>query len=183
MRGVPERHKPKGINPEKWGRVTWAMMHSLAYLVVDRDEASVRALRVAFLCLPRLLPCRTCRQNLHKKMKTLPVPQAETGWELARWVHDVHNAVNASRGKPELGFEEGLDADLVRMDERRLRAFADTATRIATGYIARCLEERKENAHLSKSRAKEYERAAQKYHEFRLLVAVVLGLPEKIGRA
>ena len=174
MRGVPERHKPKGINPEKWGRVTWAMMHSLAYLVVDRDEASVRALRVAFLCLPRLLPCRTCRQNLHKKMKTLPVPQAETGWELARWVHDVHNAVNASRGKPELGFEEGLDADLVRMDERRLRAFADTATRIATGYIARCLEERRVLGERYEKFARQYKKALSAYEAFKQAVLFVL---------
>ena len=174
MRGVPEKHKPKGISPQKWGRVTWAMMHSLAYLVVERDEASVRALRVAFLCLPRLLPCRTCREHLHKKMKTLPVPHAETGWELARWVHDLHNAVNASLGKPELGFEEGLDADLVRMGHEKLHAYADTATRIATGFIARCLEERRVLGERYEKFARQYAKAERAYKAFKRAVVFVL---------
>jgi hypothetical protein len=88
-----------------------------------------------------------------------------------------------STGKPRVAFADGLDGKLAALSVPRLWHTVHVATRHAARYIARCLEERKENAHLSKSAADEYVKAAQRYHEFRLLVAVVLGLPEKIGRA
>jgi hypothetical protein len=157
----------KGISPEKWGAVTWAMLHGLAHYVVKApSEHRVRALRMLFLAMPRLLPCRTCRQNMHKELKRRAVPRDGGAWALARWVHDIHNAVNATTGKSRVPYERGLDALLVAMDVERARQFAETAFRIASGYIVRCLAERKELAERYEKHARQYARAERAYAAF-----------------
>ena len=180
---------PKGISPQKWGRVTWVMLHGLAHLAIARPQPhGARAVRhIVKECMPALLPCRKCRKNLEKKLAKLPEPDARSVERdprlLAVWVHELHNLTNVATGKPRVAFADGLDGKLAALSVPRLWHTVHVATRHAARYIARCVEERKQNARRSQSAADEYVEAARRYHEFRLLVAVVLGLPEKIGRA
>lgn len=174
----------KGISPKKWGRVTWAMLHGLAWLVVKAPSAHrVRALRLLFLAMPRLLPCRTCRQNMHKELKRRGVPDGEGdddegAWALARWVHDIHNAVNRTTGKARVAYEDGLDARLVGLGYERTLVFAQTAFRMASGYIVRCLAERRELGERHEKHARQYVRAMRAYRAYKQ-AGVYLLLGEK----
>ena len=176
----------KGISPKKWGRVTWVMLHGLAHLAIARPNNNkvARAVRLVVLLMPFLLPCRECRTNLAAKLKRFPGPDDEMvridAGALARWIHKLHNRTNDATGKPRVGFTEGLDGAMSELlgqselGERRLRGLVSVATRLATGYILRCLVERKGLAQRSARRAAEYERAAAAYKAFRYLAGVVL---------
>ena len=193
----------RGISPEKWGRVTWAMLHGLAYVAIARPTLKrVRQVRLVVLCMQRLLPCRECRENMLAKLAALPAPalSAKRGavkgaWDVARWVHDLHNLTNKKTKKAHwnVAYDDGFDALLAPMDADRLREFTSRATLAAAEYIARCLAERKGQAEAeaeaeaangswpaeesgpAKSKRDEYARAAAAYDAFRALVRGVLG--------
>lgn len=209
----------RGISPEKWGKVTWAMLHGLAYVAIARPTLKrVRQVRLVVLCMRRLLPCRECRDNMRAKLAALPAPSlsAKRGavkgaWDVARWVHDLHNLTNKKTKKAHwnVAYDDGFDALLAPMDADRLREFTSRATLAAAEYIARCLAERKGQAEAeaeaesangpwpangswpaeesgpAKSKRDEYARAAAAYDAFRALVRGVLGngtSPKKRGR-
>ena len=164
----------KGISPEKWGRVTWVMLHGLAHLAIARPTPTrARAARLVVLLMPLLLPCRKCRDNLAAKLKKAPPPEPDAS-ALARWIHKLHNMTNKDLGKPIVRYTEGLDGMMGELGEGRLRALVSVATRFATGYILRCLKEREGLAARSARRAAEYEAAASAFRAFRDLVGVVL---------
>jgi hypothetical protein len=157
----------KGISPKTWGPVTWAMLHGLAHVVVKAPSAHrVRALRLLFLAMPRLLPCRMCRQNMHRELKQRAVPRDDDAWALARWVHDLHNAVNRTTGKARVPPARGLDALLVAMDAGRALQFAETAFRGASGYIVRCLAERRALGERYERHARQYKSALRAFGVF-----------------
>ena len=179
---------PKGISPKKWGRVTWVMLHGLAHLAIARPSpVRARAARLVVLCMPRLLPCRTCRRNLAKKLASLPAPDAASAARdprlLAVWVHELHNLTNVDTEKPRVAYADGLDGKLAALSAPRLFEVVRVAARRAARYIARCLEERKESARHSQSAAEEYEAAEPTYRLFRVLVGVVLGARKNGGVA
>jgi hypothetical protein len=169
----------KGISPEKWGRVTWVMLHGLAHLAMLRPtRARARAARLVVLLMPLLLPCRECRTNLAAHLRTLPAPTTVDAEAVAGWVHGLHNLTNEHIGKPRVEYEEGLDGTMREMaerDEGKLRSLVARATAKATGYILRCLVERRGLAESSARRAAEYEAADAAYRAFRDLAGVVLG--------
>jgi hypothetical protein len=137
------------------------------------------------------------------KLAALPAPSlsAKRGavkgaWDVARWVHDLHNLTNKKTKKAHwnVAYDDGFDGLLAPMDADRLREFTSRATLAAAEYIARCLAERKgqaeaeaEAANESQSRSRsppaegakrkrdEYERAEAAYVAFRALVRGVLG--------
>ena len=179
---------PKGISPKKWGRVTWVMLHGLAHLAIARPSpVRARAARLVVLCMPRLLPCGTCRRNLAKKLASLPAPDAASAARdprvLAVWVHELHNLTNADTEKPRVAYADGLDGKLAALSAPRLLEVVRVAARRAARYIARCLEERKESARHSQSAADEYGAAEPTYRLFRALVGVVLGARKNGGVA
>jgi len=191
----------RGISPEKWGRVTWAMLHGLAYVAIARPTLKrVRQVRLVVLYMQRLLPCKECRDNMLAKLAALPAPflSAKRGavkgaWDVARWVHDLHNLTNKKTKKAHwnVAYHDGFDGLLAPMDADRLRAFTSRATLAAAEYIARCLAERKgqaeaeaeaEAANESRSPSTEaeskrgsYKKAVAAYVAFRALVRGVLG--------
>ena len=169
----------KGISPEKWGRVTWVMLHGFAHLAIARPKLT-RAARLVVMPMPFLLPCRKCRENLAAKLKNKrfrgpddEMMRIDAG-ALARWIHKLHNRTNDATGKPRVEYAEGLDGAMSELGESRLRGLVSVATRFATGYILRCLVERKGLAERSARRAAEYESAAAAYKAFRYLAGVVL---------
>ena len=171
----------KGISPKKWGSVTWVMLHGLAHLAIARRAPTfTRAARLIVLLMPFLLPCRECRTNLAAKLKKprLRGPDDEAiaidASVLARWIHKLHNRTNDATGKPRVEYTAGLDGAMSELGEGRLRGLVSVATRAATGYILRCLVERKGLAERSARRAAEYESAAAAYKAFRYLAGVVL---------
>jgi hypothetical protein len=193
----------RGISPEKWGRVTWAMLHGLAYVAIARPTLKrVRQVRLVVLCMQHLLPCKECRENMLAKLAALPAPflSAKRGavkgaWDVARWVHDLHNLTNKKTKKAHwnVSYHDGFDGLLAPMDADRLREFTSRATLAAAEYIARCLAERKgqaeaeaeaeaeaANGSLSPSTGAEskrgsYKKAVAAYVAFRALVRGVLG--------
>jgi hypothetical protein len=132
---------PRGVDPEKWGRPTWVVMHALAYLAsTHRMDGSV--VRGTFADMRLLLPCKKCRVGLAEIISERPLP--ETDEDLPEWVNEAHNAVNRKLGRREVAMEDGLGARIASMDVPARRAFVLVAAVRAAEYMRGCIEERGE---------------------------------------
>ena len=132
---------PRGVDPEKWGRPTWVVMHALAYLAsTHRMDGSV--VRRTFADMRLLLPCKKCRVGLAEIIEERPMP--ETDEDLPEWVNEAHNAVNRKLGRREVAMDDGLGALIPSMDGAARRAFVLVAALRAAEYMRKCIEERGE---------------------------------------
>ena len=130
----------------------WRMLHGLALLVrTDPDREKTDLLYVLLHTLRLLLPCRMCRENMERHMTRIPIPTRRDGEaesaELVRvWLHDMHNAVNALRGKRVVLFHEGMHEELgslMRTNRGLLvRRVVDACDR-ATAHVCECVRERR----------------------------------------
>ena len=129
---------PKGVDPEKWGRPTWVVMHALAYLAsVGRMDVAV--VRGAFRDMRLLLPCKKCRVGLAEIVRAVPPPDDADA--LLAWVNEAHNAVNRKKGRAEVEMDDGLGAS---MGAEERRAYVLVATVRAASYMHKCIAEREQ---------------------------------------
>jgi hypothetical protein len=60
--------------------------------------------------LKDVIPCQDCRKHYREFITRYPIsPHLDARSSLIKWVIQVHNFVNKSLGKPELGVQEVLD--------------------------------------------------------------------------
>ena len=132
---------PKGVDPEKWGRPTWVVMHALAYLAsVGRMDVAV--VRGAFRDMRLLLPCKKCRVGLAEIVRAVPPPDDADA--LLAWVNEAHNAVNRKKGRAEVEMDDGLGGRIASMDAEERRAYVLVATVRAASYMHKCIAEREQ---------------------------------------
>ena len=169
---------PRGVDPEKWGRPTWVMMHGLAYLAAtgalhaDVARGTLDDMRV-------LLPCKKCRVGLTALIAASPVPREARA--LPRWVHEAHNAVNRKkeRPSPRVAMADGLGSVIAALDARRQRALVMGAVASAARYIKRCVAERERHVQY----AAELPALRAAWSRFaRVAVALPLAWPAGAGR-
>ena len=94
---------------EFFGPCTWKAMHSVAFSYA-RDPFSPtpqehKAAIDFFGSMGELIPCHMCRKHYKDYIKDHPI-RADNRNELAKWTFDLHNAVNARTGKPQLSYDE-----------------------------------------------------------------------------
>lgn len=81
-------------DPKIWGPKAWDLLHRLSFCITDDYTANQ-----LFKSLVLILPCCTCRDNLAKHMKALPLTKSTAGFSM--WVFDIHNMINKSTGATE----------------------------------------------------------------------------------
>ncbi len=128
----------------------WRMLHGLALLVrssPDREKTDL--VYVLLHTLRLLLPCRMCRENMARHMTKIPIParrpcESETAESVRVWLHEMHNAVNALRGKRAVSFQDGMheELDSLRLRGQLVRRVANECSR-ATKHVAECVRERR----------------------------------------
>ena len=94
-----------------WGPALWTSLHLIAhgYPVSPTNEQKKNYCKFV-LALKDVLPCRYCRENFENNLRTVQFGNAvfENRETFARFIYDLHNAVNLALGKEkyEKTFEE-----------------------------------------------------------------------------
>ena len=79
------------VNPKKWGRNAWYMMHTLGYTC---DVKYIHLYREFFNTLKYFLPCGKCRKHYAEYIKKTPLKKVKTQQHMINWSHNAHNRVN-----------------------------------------------------------------------------------------
>lgn len=85
------------MDPNKWGPVTWRVLHGLVEQYVPALHESYQGL---FYSLAATLPCSKCRNNYVLKLVERPFPCHRSIVVVRNWLIDIHNAVNEDLCKP-----------------------------------------------------------------------------------
>lgn len=96
-----------------WGPMLWSYLHTMSfnYPVEPTQENKVHY-REFILNLQNVLPCKYCRMNLTKNLKTLPLTMADMKNRdtFSRYVYNLHEVVNKMLKKTcKLSYEEVRD--------------------------------------------------------------------------
>jgi hypothetical protein len=96
-----------------WGPMLWSYLHTMSfnYPVEPTQENKVHY-REFILNLQHVLPCKYCRINLTKNLKTLPLTMADmkNRETFSRYVYNLHEVVNKMLKKTcKLTYEEVRD--------------------------------------------------------------------------
>jgi hypothetical protein len=85
-----------------WGPMLWTFLHmvSLNYPMEPTPETK-NNYQQFIKSLAHVLPCRSCRDNMQKHLKCLPLDESALGnrHNFAEWVFGLHNSINQSLGK------------------------------------------------------------------------------------
>lgn len=86
-----------GMLTSVWGPPLWHFLHTMSFnYPVKPTEKQKQAYKTFVLQLKRILPCRYCRENLKKNLKTLPLTNKDLKNRAAfsRWMYNLHEVVN-----------------------------------------------------------------------------------------
>lgn len=86
-----------------WGQSAWEFLHRVSFRLDDSTLDADRLYEL-FRALGSALPCKSCRRHYDAYIDAHP-PEFNSGDELARWLVDLHNDVNARLGKQNVSFE------------------------------------------------------------------------------
>jgi hypothetical protein len=96
-----------------WGPDHWRVAHCLTFLYPDTSpsEEDVSVVLTFFSIFSKLLPCAACGVHFEDEMRQSPLTHVvlQSRDTLSRWLHAIHNRVNARKGKPQV-----LYADVLR---------------------------------------------------------------------
>jgi len=85
-----------------WGPAFWHILHTISfnYPVKPTNEQKENYYNF-FMNLQNILPCKYCRENYKKNLKTLPLtPNKLKNREIfSQWVYEMHELVNKDLGK------------------------------------------------------------------------------------
>lgn len=108
---LPPGH-PAGFvfRPDKWGPSFWNVLHSVTFLYPQQNPLPQHKtlVRNFFTLIPFILPCSLCGQHLLHHMQQHPLTDdiLESRDSLSRWLHEVHNIVNAQLKKDPVAYED-----------------------------------------------------------------------------
>lgn len=93
------------LSREELGRATWAFLHTMAAKLPDElSDEDVTAVENLLFSLARLYPCESCayhfQQFIDEHPFRTPGSRFRTRVDVARWLCEAHNAVNARNDKP-----------------------------------------------------------------------------------
>ena len=84
------------MNTTFWGPDGWKLLHTIAYIYPTKPTITDKKTYTLFYkILPKVLPCKYCRDSLVGFMKDLPIgPYLATREKLTMWIYLIHNKVN-----------------------------------------------------------------------------------------
>jgi hypothetical protein len=108
-----EKYDPKDITKTDWGRPTWYLLHTSA-LFCPGGHDHFKLFHDMLHCLQYLLPCPKCRAHLSQNLQYIDFSNcggnhnSPFNVELFKCTWNLHNIVNASVNKTQIGFREAL---------------------------------------------------------------------------
>ena len=109
-----------GMLTSVWGPSLWHSLHSISfnYPVNPTKEQKLQYLEF-FKSLKHVLPCKYCRENYKKNIKTVPLNMStmKSRETLSRWLYELHEEINTMLHK-----KSNLTFDQVRTRYEMFRA-------------------------------------------------------------
>ena len=113
-----------GMLTTVWGPGMWHFLHTMSFnYPVEPTKEQKKQYRDFIMSLVNVLPCKYCRINLAKNLKTLPLKYShmENRDTFSRYVYNLHELVNKMLKKT-----SGLTYDNVRERYEHFRARCST---------------------------------------------------------
>ncbi len=97
----------KASGPECWGPPQWIALHQYARSYPRKNPTNEvqQAARNYVMAMVHLIPCNECSGHW---AKIAPTVVTTDRCSFLKWTIDVHNQVNARKGKPVLSYEEAV---------------------------------------------------------------------------
>ena len=118
------------LDPTIWGPHFWFVLHTIALTYPNTPNEVTRKKYYDFIQnLPIFLPVEEIGNTFSQFLDKFPVtPYLDSRTSFVKWMHFIHNKINASLGKDELTMEEAMSAyyehykpKAVKSDEERRR--------------------------------------------------------------
>ena len=99
-----------GLDPSIWGPHFWFYLHTVALTYPKCPNATTKKKYYDFIHnLPMFLPIEDMGNSFSLILDKYPVtPYLDSRQSFVRWMHFVHNKINAKLGKPEITLDEAL---------------------------------------------------------------------------
>lgn len=102
-------YAPEKITIFDWGNAIWFILHTTALYAPDPIQQSFTYYKTMIHALRNLLPCPKCRIHLTENLRFIDFDHcAKTREELFKCSWKLHNIVNASNNKRQLGLQEAF---------------------------------------------------------------------------
>lgn len=124
---------PFGINTKIWGPIQWQFMHMISFnYPVQPSDAEKKYYYDYINNLQHVLPCRSCRENIHNNLKTAKFSMSvmKNRDSFSRFVYKLHNIVNVMLGRKVYSTYEQV-RDIYEL----FRASCSVETKIESGCI------------------------------------------------
>ena len=109
-----------GMLTSVWGPSLWHYLHTMSFnYPVKPSNKDKKCYKQFIYNLKSVLPCKYCRLNLAKNLKTLPLTKKhlKNRRAFSKWVYNLHEHINKMLGK-----KSGLSYDKVRERYEHFRA-------------------------------------------------------------
>ena len=97
------------MSPKIWGPHAWFTLHSISMALPNKVPKETQKDILDFMrSFGGLIPCNTCKVNYKRHISEELPPlkdNVQTRELFAKWLIDLHNAVNRETGKPEMSYE------------------------------------------------------------------------------
>lgn len=91
-----------GMLTSVWGPSLWHSLHTISfnYPTQPTEENKIQYYDF-FLSLQHILPCKYCRENYKKNIKTVPLTMKtmKNRLTLSKWMYELHEEINKMLGK------------------------------------------------------------------------------------
>lgn len=118
-----------GMLTSVWGPSMWHTLHTISFnYPVKPTEKEKDDYLNFFLSLDKILPCRYCRENYKKNIKSVPLNKGtmKNRYTLSLWLYNLHEEINRMLGKKSnLSYEDVK----VRYEMFRSRCLFDKKTK------------------------------------------------------
>lgn len=91
-----------GMLTTVWGPSLWHFLHTMSFnYKMNPTSEDKKNYKQFVLSLVNILPCKYCRMNLKKNLKTLPLKNSDmkNRKTFSKWVYNLHELVNKMLGK------------------------------------------------------------------------------------
>ena len=91
-----------GMLTSVWGPSLWHSLHTISFnYPIKPTKEDKQNYYIFFISLKHTLPCKYCRLNFIKNIKSVPLNMKtmKNRYTLSKWVYDLHEEINTMLGK------------------------------------------------------------------------------------
>ena len=98
------------LDPIVWGPHYWFVLHTIALTYPSNPNETIKKKYYDFIHnIPLFLPITTIGNTFSALLDKYPVtPYLDSQPSFVKWMHFIHNKINASLDKPELTMEDSM---------------------------------------------------------------------------